>query len=512
VIRRLSIRNIGAYRSATVAFGKGKTAILGENGAGKSTLAKCVVMALQGEDSRYVLGGNLADFIRLGEDEGEVDLTFESGGTEYRVRRKWSRSGRNEAELHLPDATVTGITNVGAEIDKILAFPPKTWIDIVWAKQGEITDLLRGDKDVFDRILGIRDLEEAWRRLREVTSAIREDAGRVEATVEQLSRRTSSEADIRDHIERVEAERRRERDELQSLDLEDPPEDVGAELAREAARGERIKEERGEIEELVRKGGECPTCGQSIGEKHRAELRERLKELEAELRETEERLTRLRERRDRAERARRENEARSRRRARLEGSLESSGELLAELRARAEQIEDTKEEMREGRRELALLEAELETVALLREAYRGAQPYLRRGRIRRLERGVASSFDDMFGGRFSDFRIDEEYRMSVCEQGRERGVSTVSGGESVALAIALRLSVVEEVGGQDLLILDEPTSHLDDTRVAQLSEVLERLRTGKQILLITHDEVLAGSCDGTVLVTREAGSSRAREI
>lgn len=47
------------------------------------------------------------------------------------------------------------------------------------------------------------------------------------------------------------------------------------------------------------------------------------------------------------------------------------------------------------------------------------------------------------------------------------------------------------VGDPDLLILDEPATHLDADGVAQLLAGLDRLRPEATILVVTHDERLA---------------------
>jgi DNA repair exonuclease SbcCD ATPase subunit len=511
VIESLQIENIGPYRRASVEFGGGKVAILGDNGAGKTTLAKCVVMALQGEGSRYILDGNLGDFIRTGEPSGSVELDFEVAGDRYTVRREWRRSGSNSAELQLPSGDVVeGITRVGNEIDVVLGTPSKAWLDLVWARQGEISDLLKGDEEVFDRLLGISDLEEAWGRLREVSSSIDSDLDRELGIIAELEKGCAGEDELRSRVRNLQAEIESEESELSNIELEDIPKsssEIREEMGRVGSRLDTLEGEASELRRLLGSGGDCPLCGQEIGEEHRGKLEGSLEDIEARvagLREAKSELSSEAERASETESSNREAE---RNEARIRSSLDRSRQLLEEIRSRLSRLEEIKRSAEAHREEADRLRRESDLLDLIREGYRGAQTRLRRGRLRALERGVAASFSRMFGGRFSDFRISGDYRMTVLEGGRERGIHTVSGGESIALAIALRLSIVDQIGGQDLLILDEPTSHLDDTRVAQLSEVLEEIRTGSQVLLITHDELLAGSCDSSILVERRDGRS-----
>jgi ATP-binding cassette subfamily C protein CydD len=67
------------------------------------------------------------------------------------------------------------------------------------------------------------------------------------------------------------------------------------------------------------------------------------------------------------------------------------------------------------------------------------------------------------------------------------GGSGLSGGEAVRLALA-RLAVQVDA---DLLLVDEPTAHLDTDTANRVSEALIALAQGKTLIVATHDPVLA---------------------
>lgn len=69
------------------------------------------------------------------------------------------------------------------------------------------------------------------------------------------------------------------------------------------------------------------------------------------------------------------------------------------------------------------------------------------------------------------------------------GGSGISGGEALRLALA-RLAVAEPTR---LLLLDEPTAHLDAATAAQVRASVARLAQGKTLLVATHDPELAAS-------------------
>jgi exonuclease SbcC len=95
--------------------------------------------------------------------------------------------------------------------------------------------------------------------------------------------------------------------------------------------------------------------------------------------------------------------------------------------------------------------------------------------------------------------------------GVERPLSTFSGGEAYRVHVALRLglgAVLTAGSGVEceLLLMDEPTD-LDAEGVGTLAELLPR--TGRQVLLVTHESELVDSMPQRLIVSREQGSSSA---
>ena len=74
-------------------------------------------------------------------------------------------------------------------------------------------------------------------------------------------------------------------------------------------------------------------------------------------------------------------------------------------------------------------------------------------------------------------------------------MESLSGGEKVSVALSLRLGMANLLGASNLnlMILDEPTTHLDEERKKSLVGVLSQLSNisnseiPMQFIIITHD-------------------------
>ncbi|HSR49267.1 MAG TPA: heme ABC transporter ATP-binding protein [Acidobacteriota bacterium] len=94
--------------------------------------------------------------------------------------------------------------------------------------------------------------------------------------------------------------------------------------------------------------------------------------------------------------------------------------------------------------------------------------------------------------------VDEALRRTHLEELAERPVTLISGGERQRVAIARALAQEPEI-----LLLDEPTSHLDIRYQLALLEDLRQLvgETGLAVLVVLHDLNLAAQfCDRLLLL------------
>src|SRR4051794_13486411 len=73
------------------------------------------------------------------------------------------------------------------------------------------------------------------------------------------------------------------------------------------------------------------------------------------------------------------------------------------------------------------------------------------------------------------------------------GHRPLSTGERQGIALARAF-----VRNAPLVVLDEPTANLDPTRAALIADAVDRLRTGRTVVLIAHDAELAARADRTV--------------
>jgi exonuclease SbcC len=133
---------------------------------------------------------------------------------------------------------------------------------------------------------------------------------------------------------------------------------------------------------------------------------------------------------------------------------------------------------------------------------------------------IQQSLDELVGGAGPALtaKIDDTYSPIVKgEEGFEREVTNLSGGERTLLAFAYRLGMGQLImqsrtgHGLYMLLLDEPTESLgpEDGSIDRLAEAISRLKAIEQIIAVTHSEVFAEKAEHVIRLEKEAGISRA---
>lgn len=196
----------------------------------------------------------------------------------------------------------------------------------------------------------------------------------------------------------------------------------------------------------------------------------------------------------------------------LEGVLKEKRKKKEKVKEKISQLEEELEEFREKQDLLNHLEEDyIPFLKKVRGVYHKdkLQKDLReyyRPRIEKEMKKIVSNFN--LG--FTDVELEEDWNITAYGPRGEKNIDMISGGEEVGLSIALRLAIARVLTGKrlKLLMLDEPTIYLDDDRIDGLVEILRRLESIPQVIVVSHNKKLIECADTLFRVKKEANTSK----
>ncbi|MBO5151608.1 MAG: SMC family ATPase [Methanobrevibacter sp.] len=197
---------------------------------------------------------------------------------------------------------------------------------------------------------------------------------------------------------------------------------------------------------------------------------------------------------------------------------ESFSNELSEIKGRARELINVHNSLSEKIKNNEKFQMEYDNISKylvllrnIRELYskNGIQKELRNNSRPIIQKNTKEFFDD-FNFNYSDLILDEDYNVTVRGPEGESSMSMVSGGEKIAIALALRLGITKSMAKGDLetILLDEPTIHLDDARRQELINLLKEMSLLPQMIIVTHENQLESAADHLIKVEKENGISR----
>jgi exonuclease SbcC len=160
---------------------------------------------------------------------------------------------------------------------------------------------------------------------------------------------------------------------------------------------------------------------------------------------------------------------------------------LKREKVKVEEIKNSIIEKREAKEKTIIFESELKVLDVVRKGLRDIlQPAVRKNSVIMVSEEFQQFYQALSNDNIDYAAIDEDGNIEVIRNGESSPINTLSGGETTCAALALRLSICSSLTKNQLLLLDEPTIHLDEVYRAKLRDFL-RTHNFDQLIVVTHD-------------------------
>lgn len=151
-------------------------------------------------------------------------------------------------------------------------------------------------------------------------------------------------------------------------------------------------------------------------------------------------------------------------------------------------LEGPIEQKRKAWEQTEQLKTERDVLEILRKSLREVvQPAMRKNNVLRVSEAFLAFYQELSNDNVDYASLDEDGNVEIIRNGEPSSVNSLSGGETTCAALSLRLAICSSLTKNQLLLLDEPTIHLDELYRAKLKYFLGT-HVFEQLIVVTHDD------------------------
>ena len=186
--------------------------------------------------------------------------------------------------------------------------------------------------------------------------------------------------------------------------------------------------------------------------------------------------------------------------AQLQGGLQPKRFQLEDLSRRIAAQQGMAQQQEQDQRALKQKLQVLQFISDARSIFNQSGPRITRYYLTEVSFEAEQLFRELLNRDEVTLRWTEDYDIQVQERGYWRSFKSLSGGEQMCAALAVRLALLKVLADVDVAFFDEPTTNMDQVRRQQLAEAISNLKAFRQIFVISHDDTFENVTEHSIRI------------
>jgi exonuclease SbcC len=188
----------------------------------------------------------------------------------------------------------------------------------------------------------------------------------------------------------------------------------------------------------------------------------------------------------------------------LQGGLAPQQTQLESLAQQLQAQEDIAEKRDQVLVDLAAKQEVLQFIAEARNIYKQSGPRITKFYLTEISWEADRLYRELLNRPDVALQWTEDYEIQVQEQSHWRSFRSLSGGEQMCAALAVRLALLKVLVDINIAFFDEPTTNMDEPRRRQLATALGHLKSFHQLFVISHDDTFESVTENIIRVERSS--------
>lgn len=178
----------------------------------------------------------------------------------------------------------------------------------------------------------------------------------------------------------------------------------------------------------------------------------------------------------------------------------AANERLEKLSAEIGRFAELRKAREQGLAERERLDGLSKTTAFIRDTLKEAAPQIARNYVRHVAVEANQIFREITGNGERSLKWNDDYSVSVEEDSYERPFVSLSGGEQMSAALAVRLALLKQLTEIRIAFFDEPTTNMDEVRRENLASEIRSITNFDQLFVISHDDTFDNYVDNVIVL------------
>lgn len=187
----------------------------------------------------------------------------------------------------------------------------------------------------------------------------------------------------------------------------------------------------------------------------------------------------------------------------LRGSLPQQRQRFIEIETQMKGLEATAQKRDQAQRDLKQCDRTKRFINYARKVYKAAGPRITERYVHNISREADRLFRELLNRQNVALTWSADYEITVQEGSHTRRFINLSGGEQMCAALAVRLALLKVLADIDVAFFDEPTTNMDRPRRVGLAEAIARIKSFKQLFVISHDDTFEQVTETVITVIRD---------
>ena len=190
--------------------------------------------------------------------------------------------------------------------------------------------------------------------------------------------------------------------------------------------------------------------------------------------------------------------------ATLTAQIPMNQKLLAEYTTQITKLQSVQNQLKDAQEDLKHRQKTDRFIKFSRKAFKEAGPRITERYVQNIAYEADKLFRELLNRPNVALDWTRDYEIIVREGANDRRFVTLSGGEQMCAALAVRLALLKVLADINIAFFDEPTTNMDRPRRVKLAEAIANIKTFRQLFVISHDDTFEQVTEHVIVVQRES--------